>query len=161
MTTNELEEAIQAIERAELSDAQRERLAAAIKRSRGRPKREPTMGTIGPRYEAVITMRRLQAAGLTQEEAAYRAAQEHGASSDESVKSWAKRDGLRQMADDFLCRQQAYQIGATFDDLGPSFQLVEQTRQLLEEADRLGVDYAPGWPISRIKAAIQSARGKK
>lgn len=142
MTTDELEASIQAIERAELSDAQRERLAAAIKRPRGRPRREPSISTIGPRYEAVITMRRLQATGLTQEEAAYRAAQEHGTDSDESIKSWAKRYGLRQMADSRLRADKKF-------------------HELLEEADHLGIKYANDWPISRIKEAIQNVKGKK
>ncbi len=98
------------------------------------------METHGPRYNAVITMRRLQVEGLTLEEAADRAAIAHGVGSAETVKSWAKRDDLRSLADKHLSSRDRWQA-------------------ILKEADRLGIEYGRDWPISRIRAAIAHGVG--
>lgn len=152
MTPAEFDALLATIRQADLTVEQRRQVAEAVKLPRGRPKREPTVDDLLEQYAAALTMRQLQHAGETAEEAAELAAQEHEVNV-HTLKSWIKRYGLREWADWHI---------RTFDEpRRRAFNIAESARETLAEADELGIGYAPDWPMSRLKSEILKAKGKK
>lgn len=152
MRSEEFEKLLATVRQADLTLEQRHQLEKAVKLPRGRPKKEPTVGDLLEKYSAALTMRQLQRAGETYDEAAELAAQEHGVKAN-TLKSWVKRYDLHSWAD--------WRIQAFDEPRRQAFYRSERAREILAEADDLGIDYAPDWPMSRIKAEIQRARCKK
>lgn len=137
-----------------LTEDQRKALGDALKKPRGRPRKgEKTIGDLLDKYSAVIAMRQLQRhASVTYDEAAELTADEYGVKA-ETLKSWIKRYSLREMAD--------RNIDIFDDPKRRIFEARQRNRDVVEEANKMGIAYGPDWPISRLKAKIMEVKGKK
>lgn len=152
MKSEGFDKLLEAIQQAHLTQEQRQLIADALKRPKGRPKEERTIGDLIERYDAAITMRQLQHAGVTYDEAAELAAESHNVNAS-TLKSWVKRYGLREMADQYI---------QSFDEpRRRTFSSMNKMGEVIGEADALGVAYASDWPISRIKAEIERSKRNK
>lgn len=157
---NAFDAVIEAIETGSISERHCKRLEAALARPKGRPKNKIGLNQYHQRVEVVLTMCRLMHDGLSYESAAYKAAQSHGIGawenpSSETVKGWYKRDGRRDSAKAKIRQESG--VFVTGDMMKSQHGYI---RALLTEADQHGIEYAPDWPVSRVKKAIQSAKDK-